>query len=293
MLEVRSSEYMAKRPSNRHKYKTVRHECVAEFIGTAIIIIFGCGVVAAANASPSLPLADAFGKMLYINSSWALAVTFGIMASFDTSGAHLNTAVTLNAIVNGGFPLKKGLSFMVAQLLGAIFGALVVTLNFVVFKGGDVLSNFYCTAPASNVNFYNAAFNEFVATFLLQFSIMGITNHHPAFNKFHVAGFVGALVFVIGNTFGPLTGYALNPARDLGPRLTYLTFLVLYGKTSPLAVFANNGYFLIPIIFPCLGAIAAGFTYKRAIYIDDGEQADEAWGMEHLGDANSDDEESM
>lgn len=282
--------------SNRHRRKRVRHELAAEFIGTAIIILFGCGVVAAATFTQASLSSedddddDTFGKMLYINCVWGLGVTYGIMASFDTSGAHLNCAVTLNAMINGDFPLSKGALFMIAQTAGAFFGALLVTINYVVFKGADALTNFYCTAPGAGVTIPNACFNEFIGTFLLQFSIMGITNHHPAFNKFHVAGFVGALVFAIGNAFGPLTGYAINPARDFGPRMVYLIFALYYSDknlSETVETVMMHGYFMVPIICPCLGAILAGFTYKKFIYIDDGEQAGEAWAVHHLGDDDS------
>jgi len=261
----------------------VFRECLAEFIGTAVIIIFGNGVVAAVQMTDDDKVGT-FETMQFINVAWGFGVTFGIMASFDTSGAHLNCAVTLNAMILGGFSITKGLWFMAAQTLGAFFGALVVTLDYVVFKGGNALTNFYCTAPAPGVSFLNASFNEFLGTFILMFSILGITNGRPKFNKFHVAGFVGALVFGIGNALGAQTGYAINPARDFGPRMCYLIFAIMYGKDDLWSVVMGDGYFIVPIVFPLLGALAAGISYKHGVYLDTGEQIDEAWEIDHLGD---------
>jgi len=243
------------------------HEVVAEVFGTFTLIMFGNGVVASMQMqSAHVKDADSnpFGSNLYVNMGWGLAVTFGAMVSFETSGAHLNPAVTLTQIIFSDMTIKRGLLYMAAQLVGAVLGALVVTINYVVFKGGDALTNFYCTAPYPGVSNANAFFQEVICTVLLLAGISAIGSGNPPVNKFHIAGFVGALVFAIGNCFGSQTGYAMNPARDLGPRLVWAAFYLWYGKPDVSSVVFGNSYWLIPVVAPMLGGPLGAFLYKLA-----------------------------
>merc|ERR1711972_611725 len=126
--------------------------------------------------------------------------------------------------------IKRGLLYMAARFVGAFLGALLVTIDYVVFKGGDALTNFYCTAPFPGVSNPNAFVQEMICTMLLLAGISAIGSGNPPVNKFHVAGFVGLLVFAIGNCFGSQTGYGMNPARDLGPRLVWAIFHSVYSS---------------------------------------------------------------
>jgi MIP family channel proteins len=240
---------------------------LAEVFGTFTLIMFGNGVVASQHMQSALntgAVSDPFASNQYVNMGWGLAVTFGVMVSFETSGAHLNPAVTLTQMVFSDMTIKRGSLYMVAQLIGAILGALVVTINYVVFKGGDALTNFYCTAPFDGVSHANAFFQEVVCTTLLLAGISAIGSGNPPVNKFHVAGFVGALVFAIGNCFGSQTGYAMNPARDLGPRLVWAAFSVAYGQPGISTVIFGDGYWAIPVFAPLVGGPLGAFLYKLA-----------------------------
>ena len=249
----------------------LRNELAAECIGTALILAVGCGVVAASKLDAAghdsgvADAADPFAQRQYINTAWGLAVTMGVLVSFDISGAHLNPAVTLHACIFGDFPKAKVGPFVAAQLVGAFLGSFMVTLDYVVFKGGALLSNFYCTAPLEGVSFANAFVDEVLATAILLLCISGITSGPRPASKAMVAGFVGAVVFGIGNSFGVQSGFALNPARDLGPRLCWLIFAVLYGKGDVWDDVLGGGYFWVPLVAPCVGALLAGAVGKLLV----------------------------
>lgn len=145
-----------------------------------------------------------------------------------------------------------------------------MTLNFIVPKGSTALTNIYCTSPGKDITFFNAAVNEFIATAMLLIGLGAITNNRPAFNKFHVAGFAGALIYAIGNVFGPLSGYALNPARDFGPRMCYLVFALIYVQSPTIwSEVMGNGYFIVPIVAPPLGAVVGGLIYRHFIFLEE------------------------
>lgn len=226
---------------------------VAEAAGTGVLIIFGDGVCAAAATYSG----DPFAKNIFIDAAWGLGVAFGVLVSFDVSGAHLNPVVTLQAVLTSGLPVLKGLEYVSAQVLGAFLGAIVVTVDYVAFRGGRALSNFYCTSPAAGVSTANAFFDEFVATSLLLLGLWAIADRQPNASKFHVAGCMGLLVMGIGLAF-PLTGFAINPARDLGPRLCWLLCAVAYGSGDVWwDEVLGGGYFLVPILAPLAAAVVA------------------------------------
>jgi len=265
----------------RARTKQLWDELKSEAFGCFMIIIFGNGVVATFKVGDFRDGGDPFSRAIFCNTAWAIGVTFGAMVSFNTSGAFLNPALVLNAIVNGGFPLQKGLYYMFAQTIGCFLGAVAITFNFVVFSNEPKVWNFYTTGPQGpGVNFWNAAFNEFLGTAILSICVAAITNAQPPFDKFHVAGFVGVSVFGIGNVFGPLTGYALNPARDLGCRICYAMATKIYctmnehdeclnaeGHTMS-GAFLQEGYWLVPILAPALGAVVGGIAVKYLIFLD-------------------------
>jgi len=247
--------------------KTLRDELVAEAFGSLMIIMLGNGVVATWGVGDfRYAYYDPFAKSVFTNVSWAIGVTFGVMVSFNASGGYLNPALTLNAMLNHGFPFRKGLQYMAAQTFGFFLGAVLITFNFVVFKKEPRLWNFYTTGPGADVSFFNAGLNEFFGTAILSICVAAITSNKPAFDKFHVAGFVGLSIFGIGNVFGSQSGYALNPGRDAGPRLCLWMFSIIYGQGYFWGDVMQDGYFIVPIVAPMLGAVAGGFVYKRLIF---------------------------
>jgi len=242
-------------------------ELVGEVIGTAILITFGVGVVASTRLQypTDAQQGDHYSKSVYINMIWGIGVALGIMASYDLSGAQLNPAVTLYALVFGGFPARKVLPYICAQVCGAFLGAVIVTINYVVFFGSSHLGNFYCTAPLPDENWANAFVTEVIGTMLLLIAILSTsTNGKPA-SKPLLAAWVGLCVFAIGNAFGVLSGYALNPARDFGPRMCYLLFAAAYSQGDLWTTVMGDGYFWIPLVAPPVGAILGGAVYRMFI----------------------------
>eukprot|EP00931_Biecheleriopsis_adriatica_P006817 TRINITY_DN10816_c0_g1_i1.p1 TRINITY_DN10816_c0_g1~~TRINITY_DN10816_c0_g1_i1.p1 ORF type:complete len:334 (+),score=55.95 TRINITY_DN10816_c0_g1_i1:59-1060(+) len=248
--------------------KELFHEFLAEVLGSCVVILFGNGVCASMDMQKSHlkndQSNDIFGANQYGNMGWGLGVCFGVLVSFESSGAHLNPAVTLTNMIFSNMSVKRGLVYMAGQFLGCFLGALLVTLNYVVFKGESSLSNFYCTSPYEGVSFSNAFFQEVLGTAILLAGIFAIASGNPPVNKFHIGGFVGALVFAIGNCMGSQTGYAINPARDFAPRLCWAIFYSAYGFHDINKVVFMDGYWLIPLIAPMLGGPLGALCYKTA-----------------------------
>ena len=229
----------------------------AELLGTAIIIILGEGVVA------GVVLKDTKSEnsgWIVITTTWALAVIMGIFVSGKISGAHLNPAVTLGLAATGGFDWAEVPTYLLAQMLGAMIGACVVYVHYLPHwsrtdDAGAKLAVF-ATGPAirhTTANFMS----EFIGTFILMFGItaIGANKFSEGINPFAVGG----LVFAIGLGLGGTTGYAINPARDLGPRIMH-AILPIPGKGS-----SDWGYAWIPVVGPILGGIAGTFAYKMLL----------------------------
>jgi MIP family channel proteins len=243
-------------------------EAAAEFLGTFVLIVFGTGVVAQAVLS-----GGSHGTALSINLAWGLAVTMGIYAAGGVSGAHMNPAVTLALAAHRGFPWRKVLPYWGAQLAGAFAGA---TVTFVVYR--EALDNFdggvrhvlgaqgtagiFATYPQPFLsNVPGGLVDQVVGTALLLLLIFGISDTRNLAPEPRQAPFlVGLVVAVIGMAFGFNAGYAINPARDLGPRL--LTFVAGWGGD----VFqAANGWWWVPIVGPLIGGVLGGLVYDLLI----------------------------
>jgi glycerol uptake facilitator len=229
---------------------------VGEFLGTMILVLLGDGVVAAVLLKKSK--AEASGWMV-ITTGWALAVMAGVFVSIacGSSDAHLNPAVTMGFAVRDGSFAKFG-PYLGAQLLGALVGAALVWLHYFPHwkETTDAASKLgcFCTAPAIRNTAANLV-SEIVGTFVLVFVVGAI------FSKRIAAGgpaagigpyLVGSLVWGIGLSLGGTTGYAINPARDLGPRIAH-AILPIAGKGS-----SDWGYAAIPVIGPLIGGALAG-----------------------------------
>ncbi len=240
---------------------------LAEFIGTAILVIFGNGVVA--NVVLSRTKGNQSGWIV-IATGWALAVFIGVFASQAASGAHLNPAVTLAMAVAGKFAGTKVAGYILAQLLGGIVGgALVYFFYRAHFQATeDANLKLACFSTAPNIRQQGQAFFcEVMGTFLLVLPVFLMTDAKfklPAESGVEVTiglGTLGALpvallVFAIGLSLGGTTGYAINPARDLGPRVAH-ALLPIPGKRD-----SDWGYAWVPIAAPLLGGALAALVHR-------------------------------
>jgi MIP family channel proteins len=239
-------------------------ELLAEFFGTFILIVFGVGVVAQVVLSKG-----AAGSTLSINIAWGLAVTMGCYVAAGVTGAHLNPAVTLALAVHRRFPWHKVLPYSLAQLAGAFIASAIVFMTYHealnAFDSGvrqvvgpQGTAGIWATYPQPFLSVFPGGFmDQVVGTALLVGVIFAITDTR---NSPAPAGLapvvVGLLVLLIGATYGFNSGYAINPARDLGPRL--FTFVAGWGGD----VFrAGNGWWWVPIVAPCVGGVAGGWAY--------------------------------
>jgi MIP family channel proteins len=242
-------------------------EAVAELLGTFLILVFGT-----ASVAQSLLSGGTAGSPLSIHLSWGLGVTMGIYASAGVSGAHLNPAVTLAFAAFRGFPWRKVPAYLLAQVLGAFAGAAVTFVTyreaFDHFDGGvrqvvgdKATAGIFATYPQPFLSVVPGGFvDQVVGTALLLLVLFALGDRRNAGPAGGGPVLVGALVVLIGMTFGFNAGYAINPARDLGPRL----FTAIAGWGSE--VFrAGGGWWWVPIVAPCLGALLGGFVYDQLI----------------------------
>jgi len=237
-------------------------ELSAEFVGTAILILFGCGVVAQVVTSKGT-----LGDHDSIAWAWGLGVTFGVYAAARISGAHINPAVTLALAVFRGFEWRKVLPYMGAQTLGAFVAALLVRWNYTetlaaVDPGHTFKTQFvFSTLPGNGalpVGELGALRDQIIGTAILLFLILAVTDTKNSAPVAWMAPFViGLIVVAIGMAWGTDAGYAINPARDFGPRLA--SFLTGYGS----AWHDQNGalYFWVPIIGPLVGGVLGAGAY--------------------------------
>jgi MIP family channel proteins len=243
-------------------------EAAAEFLGTFVLIVFGSAVVAQVVLS-----GGSHGGYLSINIAWGLAVTMAVYVSAGVSGAHLNPAVTLALAAHRQFPWGKVLPYWVAQIAGA-FAASAVTLAtyheaFDRFDGGvrqvtgpHGTAGIFATYPQDFLsNVPGGLVDQVVGTALLILVIFALGDRRNAApDAGYAPVLVGLLVVLIGMTFGFNAGYAINPARDLGPRL----FTAVAGWGSE--VFrAGNHWWWVPIVGPCVGGVLGGAVYDLLI----------------------------
>jgi glycerol uptake facilitator protein len=241
----------------------------AELFGTAMLIFLGEGV--GANVSLKDTLGHGSGWIV-ITTGWALAVYVGVVIAGPFSGAHLNPAVSIGLAIAGKFSWSLVPSYVAAQFLGAMLGAVLVWIthkdHFDRTADASILLGVFATGPAIRNPIRNFIC-EATATFVLIAAVLYITDativpgkSMPPAETTHIGlGSVGALpvalvVWVIGLSLGGTTGYAINPARDLGPRLVH-TLLPLKGKGS-----SNWGYAPIPLFGPLTGAALAALLFK-------------------------------
>jgi glycerol uptake facilitator protein len=259
---------------------TIWGELSAEFLGTFVLLAFGCGVVAVAVAG--LPGSErtssatanlvSSGDWLLITWGWALAVAFGVYVAGGVTGAHINPAVTLALAVKGDFEWKKVLPYMAAQLVGAFLGAAIVYLVYAwaigAFEAAAGINRADPAAPTGGIFYTSPApyyygsyigplIDQIVGTAFLVIIVLALIDTMNLPPKSNMAPLlIGLAVAAIGMSFGSNAGYAINPARDLGPRL--LAWIAGWKGD-----FASAGYyFWVPILGPLIGGMIAVFIYK-------------------------------
>lgn len=236
---------------------------VAEFVGTALLVLLGDGVV----ANVVLARSKGFNSgWIVIATGWGLAVAMAAYAVGMISGAHLNPAVTLALAALGNFPTAKVGGYLAAQFLGAFTGAILVWLAYLphwkATTDPAAKLGVFCTAPGIREPVSNLLC-EAIGTAVLVFGALAIPSSNNLAGPGWSTGFgpllVGLLVFAIGLSLGGPTGYAINPARDLGPRLAH-ALLPISGKGA-----SDWGYAWIPVLGPVLGGLA-GATLHRLLF---------------------------
>lgn len=263
-------------------------ELLAEFLGTMVLVLFGDGVVA------TVLLFLGFGTQqgsantaswLLINWGWGLAVMLGVFIAGTISGAHLNPAVTIGLAVRGAFPWRKVGWFILAQVVGAWFAALLLFIEYNtgftslekalnISRGSSAsagMASVFFTSPHTTlggtvVPIWNAFFDQALGTFLLVYLIMAIVDARNSPPLSNLAPFIiGLLVVAIGMSFGVDAGYAINPARDFGPRL--FAWMAGWGNVAlPGDGAGYAAYFWVPIVGPIVGGVIAALVYQYTLH---------------------------
>lgn len=233
-------------------------KCLFEFIGTVILVLFGDGVVASNVLKKSK---GENGGWVVVTLAWGLAVMLGVFISGPYSGAHLNPAVTLGLAAAGTFSWSLVVPYIVAQMLGGFVGAVLVYLFYkdhydATDDPAAKLATF-CTSPAIR-NYGRNLFSEILGTFVLVFVILALSigENTPEVGMGALGAFpVAMLIVALGMSLGGTTGYAINPARDLAPRLAHAV-LPIKGKGSN-----DWAYSWVPVVGPIIGGFIAAALY--------------------------------
>ncbi|PVU90689.1 hypothetical protein BB559_004491 [Furculomyces boomerangus] len=236
---------------------------LAEFFGTLIFVFFGTGSVAAVTFQPDLRPVG----WLLISFGFGFGIAMGIYVSIGISGGHVNPAVTIASAIFRKFPIFHVPFYILSQLLGGICGAaltyFIYMQKFTPYDGGTrkttgtkSTAGIFATYPDSENTNIVSFFTEVILTTVFLFCIQGFVNTKIPQTTSYTPLAVGLLILVISISFGTMTGFSLNPARDLGPRL--FTLMAGWG-TNPFTAFSY--YFWIPVVGPILGAILGIFLY--------------------------------
>lgn len=227
---------------------------VAEFLGTMLLTLLGNGVVGGVLLKDSKAENDGW---LTIVLGWGLAVTLAVYAVGRISGAHINPAVTLAFWVYGDFPGDLVAGYMLAQFAGAFAGATLVWIHYLGHwprtESPALKLGIFCTGPAVRATIPNLI-SEVLATIVLVLGILfiGANKYYEGLNPI----LLGALIVAIGVSLGGTTGFAINPARDLGPRLAHF-ILPIPGKGS-----SDWSYSWIPVVGPLIGGVIGALLFK-------------------------------
>jgi glycerol uptake facilitator protein len=226
-----------------------------EIIGTAILIILGDGVV----ANVLLNKTNGFNSgWIVITTGWAMAVFTAVFVSASSSGAHLNPAVTIALAIAGKFSWSLVPEYILAQLIGSMIGAFIVWItykqHFDATDNAAIKLAVFCTGPAIRNPFYNLI-TEIIGTLVFVIAVLHIISHTDSLGSISALP-VAFVVFGIGLSLGGPTGYAINPARDLGPRIVH-AILPIKGKGT-----SDWQHSWIPVVGPMIGAVMAALFFK-------------------------------
>lgn len=228
---------------------------IAEIIGTALLLLLGDGVVA------NVLLRGTKGEnsgWIVITMGWGMAVFVGVFAVAVFSGAHINPAVTVGLAASGQFDWANVPAYLIAQFIGAAIGAILVWLHyhphFATTEDKNLKLAVFCTAPAIRNPLFNFI-SEAIGTFVLVFGVLYLAAPEVGLGALDALP-VGLLVLVIGLALGGTTGYAINPARDLSPRLVHALLPIPGGKRD-----SDWGYAWIPVAGPFAGGLIAALLY--------------------------------
>lgn len=233
-------------------------EFMGEVIGTMILIILGGGVIAGANLKDT----KAEGNWVLITVAWGLAVAMAVYAVGQITGGHINPAVTLGLATVGDFPWAKVPMYILAQMLGAFTGAVIVYIHYLPHwkdtEDQTAIKSIFCTDPAIRSPISNLV-SEIIGTFILVIGILfiGANEFTEGLNPI----IVGLLIVAIGMSLGATTGYAINPARDLGPRIAH-ALLPIPGKGG-----SDWSYSWVPVVGPIIGGVYGGLFYQAVFKV--------------------------
>jgi glycerol uptake facilitator protein len=231
----------------------------SEFIGTMVLVLLGDGVVANVLLNKSK---GQNGGWIVISAGWAFAVMVAVYLTGFISGGHVNPAVSISFAILGLIDLKLLPLYIIAQLLGGFCGAILVYLayidHFKITTDKTAILSVFSTVPQIR-NFFNNLITEIIGTAVLLLAVLGVTNAQNHIGSLG-ALIIGLIVFSIGLSLGGPTGYAINPARDLGPRLAHY-FLPITNKGSS----DFNYGLIVPIIGPIIGGVIGTFVYLLLI----------------------------
>ena len=230
---------------------------LAEIIGTALLMIFGCGVVATASLKGSKGEGSGW---IVITTGWGLGVAVAVYSVFEFSSAHINPAVTVGLAASGAFAWSQVPSYIFAQLIGGFIGAVIIWIAFRPHweptEDPQAKLDVFCTTPAIR-DLPSNFVTEMIGTFILMFGVLAIGYYQGELEM--RTGIqpllIGFLVWAIGLSLGGPTGYAINPARDLAPRIAH-ALLPIPGKRD-----SNWSYAWVPIVAPLVGGALGGLCY--------------------------------
>ena len=231
------------------------NNCFAEFLGTLILIVFGNGVVANVLLQKSKGQNSGWIVIVF---GWSMAVFVGVYMSAAASGAHINPAVTLAFAWVGKISWDLVPAYIAAQVLGAMAGQLFVYIayrpHYAATENVDLKMATFCTSPAIRSPFNNL-FTEIIGTFILILGVLFIASPQSSLGALDALP-VALLVLGIGLSLGGPTGYAINPARDLGPRIMHFILPMKNKRDS------DWSYSWIPVVGPIIGSIAAALVFQ-------------------------------
>jgi glycerol uptake facilitator protein len=253
---------------------------LAEFFGTFVFLLCGIGCVA------GLILGGASFTQWDLSITWGFAVTMGVYLCAAISGAHLNPSVTVALSIWGCFDKRKIIPYIIAQTLAGFLAAAVAYFLYydlfqlklasiealgdpvAIAKAKTALVGIFCTFPNANIGLIQAFFTELVITAILMALIMALTDDGNGVPRGAMAPLlIGIVVALIGASFGPLTGFAMNAARDFGPRL--FATLAGWGTDAltgyPLSPKITIPYFIIPLTAPIIGACIGAYAYVKIV----------------------------